>query len=220
MKSLILKDLYNISHNAKSMLLILLLFAVLFLPQNSYGPQSYIITCGLLCSMMTITTFSFDENCKWTRYATVMPISKRDYVAAKFLVQLIFAAAGAVWGLVTGLAFGAVLHKLSLTSASDLISMLVFTGVSLAASEICGAVSIPLLFQFGAEKARIMTLVSIFIPLGLCFIVYQLLKLMGIPFTDRSVTILLIGSPFIAAAWNWLMYQISCRIFLRKELNN
>ncbi len=59
MKSLILKDLYNIIHNSKSMLFILLFFAVVFLPSS--GIQGYIYTCAILCSMMIVTTLSFDE---------------------------------------------------------------------------------------------------------------------------------------------------------------
>ena len=41
MKSLILKDLYNIGHNAKSMLLILLVFAIGLIMVS--GVESYII---------------------------------------------------------------------------------------------------------------------------------------------------------------------------------
>ena len=42
MKSLILKDLYNIGHNAKSMLLILLVFAIGLIMVS--GVESYIIS--------------------------------------------------------------------------------------------------------------------------------------------------------------------------------
>lgn len=56
MKSLILKDLYNIGHNTKSMLFILLVFAVAFIPTSGVG--TYIFICGILCSMMIVTTFS------------------------------------------------------------------------------------------------------------------------------------------------------------------
>ena len=78
MKSLILKDLYNIGHNAKSMLLILLVFAVGLI--MSSGVESYIISAGVLCSMMIVTTFTFDDNCKWSKYALIMPVCKKDIV--------------------------------------------------------------------------------------------------------------------------------------------
>ena len=40
---------------------------------------------------------------KWEKYALVMPVTKQDLVAAKFIVLLIFTAFGAVSGLVLGI---------------------------------------------------------------------------------------------------------------------
>ena len=73
MKSLVLKDLFNIGHNAKSMLFILVVFAVALIPFS--GVEGYIFVCAILCSMMIVTTFSFDDSSKWTRYAMIMPVS-------------------------------------------------------------------------------------------------------------------------------------------------
>ena len=75
MRSLILKDLYNIGHNAKSMLFVLVVFAVVLIPAS--GVESYTFVCAILCSMMIVTTFTFDDNSKWTRYSMIMPVSKR-----------------------------------------------------------------------------------------------------------------------------------------------
>ena len=58
MKSLVLKDLFNIGHNAKSMLFILVVFAVALIPFS--GVEGYIFVCAILCSMMIVTTFSYD----------------------------------------------------------------------------------------------------------------------------------------------------------------
>lgn len=90
MKGLILKDLYNISHNAKSMFFILLFFAVVFLPSS--GTQGYMFTCTLLCTMMIVTTFTFDEFSNWTPYALIMPVSRENLVAGKYIVLVIFSA--------------------------------------------------------------------------------------------------------------------------------
>lgn len=73
MKSLILKDLYNVGHNAKSMLFILVVLAVALI--STSGVTEYIFMCAILCSMMIITTFSFDDNSKWARYAMIMFVS-------------------------------------------------------------------------------------------------------------------------------------------------
>ena len=76
MKSLVLKDLFNIGHNAKSMLFILVAFAAAFIPFS--GVEGYIFECAILCSMMIVTTFSFDDNSKWTRYAMIMQFPRKN----------------------------------------------------------------------------------------------------------------------------------------------
>lgn len=63
MRSLILKDLYNIGHNAKSMLFMLGVLAVVLIPTS--GASAYIIVSAILCSMMIVTTFTFDDNSSW-----------------------------------------------------------------------------------------------------------------------------------------------------------
>ena len=79
MRSLILKDLYNIGHNAKSMLFVLVVFAVVLIPAS--GVESYTFVCAILCSMMIVTTFTFDDNSKWTRYSMIIrEIYSRDRI--------------------------------------------------------------------------------------------------------------------------------------------
>ena len=48
MRSLILKDLYNIGHNAKSMLFVLVVFAVVLIPAS--GVESYTFVCAIFLS--------------------------------------------------------------------------------------------------------------------------------------------------------------------------
>ncbi|HIU76507.1 MAG TPA: ABC-2 transporter permease [Candidatus Pelethocola excrementipullorum] len=216
MKSLILKDLYNIGHNVKSMLLMLLFFALFFIPGS--GAESYIFTSGILCSMMVITTFSFDENSKWIKYAMVMPVSKRDLVASKFIVLLIFSAIGAVAGLLIGIIGTVIVGKIDYGNWNGIVTLIASTLGSLVLAEVFGSVSIPLLFKFGAEKARILSLVAILVPIGICFVVYQLIRILGISVTDNMVLILLCCSPLLGAMWTYLMYRISYTIIKNKEV--
>lgn len=216
MKNLVLKDLYNIGHNAKSMLFILLVFAFIIIP--FVGVEAYMIMSGTLCSMMVITTFSFDDNSKWMKYAMVTPVTKKDMVASKFIVLLIFSAIGAVAGLVIGSIGGVIVHKVHFGGISNILTLLLISIVSFIISEIFGSVSIPLLFRFGAEKARMLSLVAFIIPAAICFGVYELLTLIGMSFTDDSILILLCCSPLIALVWNLVMYKISFAIFDKKEL--
>lgn len=70
--------------------------------------------CAILCSMMIVTTFSFDDSSKWTRYAMIMPVSKKELVAGKFMVLAIFCAIGSLFGLIIGFIGGLITHKIVL----------------------------------------------------------------------------------------------------------
>ncbi len=215
MKSLVLKDLLNIGHNAKSMLFILLVFAIALIPFS--GVEGYIFVCAILCSMMIVTTFSFDDNSKWTRYAMIMPVSKKESVGGKFIALAIFCAVGSLFGLLVGSIGGLISNKITL----DLIGigeLLFLTLISWVIALIFGSMSIPLVFKFGAERGRVLLLVSFLIPAGICFGVYQLLATLGVALTDQLVFILLCCSPLLALAWCYVMYQISYRIFAKQEI--
>lgn len=215
MKSLILKDLYNIGHNAKSMLFILVVLTVALIPTSSVA--GYIFTCAIMCSMMIVTTFAFDDSSKWTRYAMITPVSKTDLVAGKFIVLAIFCVIGSLFGLVVGSASGLIMRKVSFDIAG--IGELLFLAlIAWVISLIFGSMSIPLVFKFGAEKGRVLLLVSFLVPAAICFIIYQLLVMLGVELTDQLVFILLCCSPVIALTWCFTMYRISCCIFDKQEL--
>ena len=82
MKSLLLKDLYNMRTNVRYLLVMMLVFAVAFIPN---GYLNFLFITSTMFSVMMVSTFSYDEYAKWNRYALVMPIQKRDIVAGKFL---------------------------------------------------------------------------------------------------------------------------------------
>lgn len=144
MKSLILKDLYNIGHNMKSMLLVLVILAVGLI--SSAGTESHVVASGIICGTMVITTFSFDNMSKWPRYAMIMPVSRKALVVSKFIVLLIFAVGGAVAGLVLGAGGGILLHKLVLNT-EGIVTLLQLSLIGLLYTAICSSISIPLVLS-------------------------------------------------------------------------
>lgn len=216
MKSLILKDVYNIMHNMRSLALLLVLFIVLMVPQG--GPSAYLITSCLLCSMMVMTTFSFDNTSKWEKYALVMPITKKDLVAAKFLVLLLFCIFGVVSGLVLGVAGGLLFKSFHLNSADDWLMLLMVAAAGLAIGIFFGSLVIPLLFKFGAEKARMLSIAAFAAPTAIGLGLYRLLAVFGISISDKFVTKLLYLSPLLVILWAYLMYRISLHIFQNQDL--
>lgn len=214
MKSLILKDLYNIGHNMKSLVLSFAIMAVAFIPTSNLA--GFIVMCAVVCGMWISTTFAFDDYSKWTRYAMIMPVSRKDLVVGKFIVLAIFSVIGSGLGFVVSFIATLAIGKITFDPA-EILELLLVSMAALAISLMIGGMSIPLMFKFGAEKARMLLMVSMLIPVAVCFGIYQFLGLYfgGVP--EQLVIILVCCSPILALIWCYVMYQISYRIFSKKE---
>lgn len=210
MKGLILKDLYNIAHNARAMALTLVFLAVFYGTFSS--AEIIIVCCCVMCSMMTITTFTFDHASQWTRYALVMPVSKRDLVAGKFVALFLFTLAGMAAGLALTLVSGLLFRRLDL-SADGLLTLFLVTLAGFSAAQVFGGLAIPLIFRFGSEQARILLLAALVLPSLALLGLYRLLTALGVVFTGPLILGLLCAAPFAALAFDYAMYRLSCRIF-------
>lgn len=104
------------------------------------------------------------------------------------------------------------------TSGVSAIAELAVTAlVGWAVSFGTGSMAIPLVFRFGAERARILLILSYLIPGALFAAVYGLMEMTGLSLSHGMLTALLCASPLAALAWGGVMYQIACGIFARKE---
>ncbi len=215
MKSLIMKDLYNIGAHIKSTLIVFVLLAALLLP--SMNAEPYLVMVVIMCSSMILTTFAYDDACHWQRQAMVMPITRRELVLAKFCTLGILCLAGMVTGLVVGTAGSILLGSMEMTLPA-MTMLLAVACAALAMGLAVGGTSMPLVFQFGPEKARTFILVSALIPAGAVALVYLLMNLLGIAITEHLVAVLLFLSPLAAILWDAAMYFVCCRIFSRQDI--
>ena len=218
MKSLLLKDLYNISYNVKYTLVVLIFLGLVFVPTS--GPIPYMAMCAVFCSLMIFTTFTLDNACGWTSYALVLPVSRSRLVLAKYAALAVFCTVGILFGL----------------AASSLGSYLIFGGVpgpiemlvggmlpGWAMAFAMGSTIIPLVYRFGTEKARILFYAVCIIPVLAALIVAVLLTKTSLaavasavlPYSVRIV--LCSASPLAALAWGAVMYRISCAVFAQTE---
>ncbi len=182
------------------------------------GTAAYQVTCCLLCSMMIMTTFSFDNISKWEKYALVMPITKKDLVTAKFLTLIIFSVFGAVTGFVLGIAGGVVFKSFHINSPEEWITLLAVAGIGMVIGIFFGSLVIPLLFKFGAEKARMLSIAAFAAPAAIGMALYKLLDMFGIPLSEKFITNLLYLSPLLVIVWVYAMYLISCHIFQKQDI--
>lgn len=214
MKSLVLKDLYNVSHNAKSTLAVIILMGV-FLTFTTDGNTSfYSVFCAIMCALMVITSFSYDTLSNWARYAVILPLTRRDVVRGKFVVLLLLSLVGAALGLLVGLLSTAILPSATPNLGEQAFYILPGFTVSM----FMGSTSIPLIFKFGTEKARLMLMGTFVLPALLVLAVMKLVERSGGQLTDQMVVTFFTVSPVLVLVWAYLMYRLSCNIFQKKEL--
>lgn len=214
MVALILKDIYNLKKYMLSMCL--MVFVVGLISQNSSSVQSVIPMGGIIFGMMIFTTFSFDDMSNWTKYALVTPVTKKDIVKAKFIVLLILSFIGIIYGLLVTLFIDFFITK-SLTLENVGI-YLIITLLSFSISEIFGSVAMPLVYKFGAEKARNLLLLSYLIPVGVGFAILKIIEFLKITISIKMIVITLFSSPIIALIWSLIMYLISYYLFKKQDI--
>ena len=213
MKSLVLKDLYNIKCNVKSVLVSFLILAV---AMASTG-VGVLYAGAVLCSSLIISTFAYDDRCDWTKYAMVMPVSRKELVAGKYVMLILLVVGGIVISFLGSLVSNAITGQIPL-NLSGIQELLVSAAASLVFALVYGSVAIPLILRFGAEQGRVLLVAALLVPAAVCFVVYQVGKWLGIVLTDQGVVLLVCGVAVAALVWMAVSYRISCGIFAKQEL--
>lgn len=213
MKSVVLKDLYNMRGNGKSVLISFLILAV---AMASTG-VGVLYSGAILCSSLIVSTFAYDDRCDWAKYAVVMPISRNELVAGKYAMLTLLVVGGMAVSFLASLVSNAITGQIPLNQ-SGLQELLISTLAALVFALVYGSIAIPLILRFGAEQGRILLLVALLVPAAVCFAVYQVGKWMGIVLTDQGVVLLVCGAAVAALVWMAVSYRISCGVFGKQEL--
>ena len=159
MKGLLLKDWYQVKTNMRMMYLtVLAVLAIwMFSTSNAYVfPVSY---AAIFLGILPVNLLTYDQSVGWVEYGRTLPVSKKTLVAEKYLIGLFCAAAAVVIG---GLFITVISLRTGTTPDKDALSLL---AGSVCAILLINGISLPLLYRFGAEKAR-MIYVLTFAGLG------------------------------------------------------
>jgi len=218
MKGLVYKDLQTIKGYKNSVLILLLVFiGVSFVNDGYLNMLMFMIPFMVI--MMSINTFSYDEYTLWDTYALTMSLNRKDIVRGKYVLAFILIAIGVVLGALIPLLIGAVSGN-----PSNLEDILFSLGTILFGIGLVVALTIPFIYKFGADKARIYMLVYVaLLALGVVGIDYLLNNTFDISIALATlyniingygiiVAIVALGGAFV------LSYKISCNIYEKKEL--
>lgn len=159
MKGLLLKDWYQVKGSMKTMYLTVALVLAIWALSTSSSyvfPVSY---AAIFLGILPVNLLTYDQNSGWIEYGWTLPVSKKTLVAEKYLIGLFCAAAAVVIG---GLFVTVIPLRTGTAPDEDVLSLL---AGSVCAILLINGISLPLLYRFGAEKAR-MIYVLTFAGLG------------------------------------------------------
>lgn len=214
MTGLILKDALVLKKTLKTYLLLLAVYAVL--AAVGIFTLSFVTAfLEVIALMLPMSTFAFDEQAHWDRYAAALPLSRRDIVMARYgftvLVLLVAAAFGAAMCVV-----------LSFSGDWDAVWE---CGTSVAVTLLLGtlalSVAMPLNYRLGPERARPALYVTLLLPVAALYVSFET----NIWSANGSVThledlpplLILFPLIFLAVVALILSYCCSCAVMERKE---
>ena len=148
MKGLLLKDWYQIKSNMKTMYLTVLAVLVIWTLSASGASIFAMNYAAIFLGILPVNLLTYDQSVGWVEYGQTLPVSKKTLVAEKYLVGLLCAAAAIVVGGIFVVAL--ILGKGKVVDGSALFLMQGSVCIIL----LVNGISLPLLYRFGAEKAR------------------------------------------------------------------
>ncbi len=210
MIGLLLKDIYTMRQYVKTLLFMLVFFAVISAGLDN--PATFFEGFIILMSMMlTISSFSYDDLAKWDRYALTLPVSRKEIVAGKYLLSIVLCVAATVISFL----ISAIILTVKPVEGFGLTEQLFATAAIVSIAFFFTGILLPLTFKFGVEKSRILMFVIFAAPSAAVIALDKL----GIPMpTEASLMSFLKLLPLIVILLYYLSYRLSVRVFSKKEL--
>lgn len=208
MKGLIKKDIYTIKGNLRIVLIIFAVFIVMTL--NGKSDMSFILP--LICVMLFVSTFSYDEYNKFDAYAIAFPSGREKIVKSKYFATTIVVIIGVLVTTLVSIIIGLVNNNL------DIETIISTSFGSLFAVSLIQAIMYPLIIKFGIEKGRI----GLFVGAMIITIVGGFLLKDINPDSYKGIldflnNYFIIIIPVVIIAMLYISYRISRKIYLKKE---
>lgn len=209
MKGLLLKDLAILKQQGRSIFIIVAIAVFMMMSGNDI--TFAIAYANILFVMFGITTLNYDAFDNGFSFLFTLPITRKMYVAEKYLFSLMC--------VVTGLSLSAILMLVTGNMNSEAIGFIV--GYAMAEIFLLSAL-LPIELKFGPEKGRIAMIVIFAIVFALVFGIKKVVgvdKLASIlisleKMNEIAVMCILAGIVIILLG---ISYFISCKVMEKKE---
>lgn len=208
MTALILKDIATLKKTLLLTIAICIVLAVYGIYKNAIFMIPLI--CVMIPLILTAIAFGYDTKSKFEQFAFSMPIKKSSYVFSK----LFFAFAFGLIGSVCLFILLVVQDKMSIDNIV-LISL-----ITLVASVLMSAIQLPFILKYGAEKGRLIMVITYFAIFALSTFLkeksYLLTKMLEF-FGKYSMSMILIGIALIGFIIIGIAIKLSIVIMTKKE---
>ncbi len=208
MTALILKDIATLKKT-------LLLTITICIALSVYGIyENAIFMIPLICAMipliLTAITFGYDTKSKFEQFAFSMPIKKSSFVLSKLFFAFVFGLVGSVC-----------LFVLFVVKNEMSIDNIVFISlITLVTSVLMSAIQLPFILKYGAEKGRLIMVITYFAIFALSTFLKEksdLLANMVELFSKYSMVMIFIGIVLVGLVIIGIAIKISISIMDKKE---
>ena len=210
MTGLVLKDILVLRKSLRTYLLFLIFYFIMAL-LDLFSIAFITAFVQVIVMILPMSSFAYDEQAKWDRYAMTLPLGRRAVVGAKYIFVVLMILVAAAFALLSCVA-------LSITAAEPVEENLLSGVASLSVGLLAVELTLPLNYKLGAERARPFLFAIIFIPVILIVLAGRAGWLDGLDQLSPDVVLpLLCLIPLLLLLGLPVSYLISCRIVDQKE---
>lgn len=216
-KGLLIKEVKLMKSQMRFFVVILVVWGVLM--AGSMDNSFLIGYTAMLCSFLTLSTFSYDEYENGAAYLLTLPVLRKDYVSEKYMFGFLVSTLPTI--LMSVLLW--IVHAVQGRAGRPADYLLAIV-ISLPMAYLLLVLEIPLVIRFGREKSRIISL-ALIMTMGVGFgMIRYLNELAGIDSMEAVSSIAGLGTGVLAAltaavlaVLMALSYKLSCRFMEKKE---
>ena len=133
-------------------------------------------------------------------------------VKSKYELLIIFSVIGSVIGLGVSAAYNLIVKEASMADLLVMGIMMIAMSIALL------SIVMPVIYKYGVEKARILMMVCIFLPIILILGLVYLAEDAGIAIPEMNEVLVIVSALLVSAAVFLLSYFVSLRIYSKIDL--
>lgn len=211
MSGLLVKEYYILRRYMKQYVILFIFFGVLSVYQDSAVYFQAMVTMSMC--MLVFTGMSYDATAGWDKFVMTMPVSRKDVVRSKYISCVTYAVGAVVLGTLFSIVIGAI-HPMG---DSDPILTVIMAATLLCLTFVIYSILIPLIYKLGVEKARILMVAVIMIPIFAILGGSEYLPETALDFIEQHTNLIAAVGVVLCILMYIISYYISVGIFSKKE---